>query len=153
MRIFYKIAMTAAVVLGVAAPTQAQQAQCHPVSPTDRVVVTTMRGESIPGTLLCLTDEAVRLVRDGRTTETPLSEIRRIETRADPHSDGAVKGAAIPLVMWAIFSHSTEGFSWALRSAAGWAVIGGTWDALQTNKKTIYSGGARSVSVAWRLRF
>lgn len=143
----------AAVLTASSAAAQAAPAPCHPVSPTDRVTVTTVSGESIRGTLLCLTDDAVRLVRDGQTTETLLSEIRRIETRADPTWDGAVKGAAIPLVMWAIFSHDSESLSWTLRSAAAWAVIGSTWDALQTNKKTIYRGGARSASFAWRVRF
>jgi hypothetical protein len=110
-------------------------------------------GESIRGTLLCLTDDAVRLVRDGRTAETALSEIRRIQTRADPVWDGAVKGAAFPLIMWAVFSHDSDSFGFMMQSAGGWALIGVTLDALQTNKKTIYSGGARSASFAWRVRF
>lgn len=153
MLVTCRIVLAAAAVLIVAVPAQAQQAPCHPVSPTDRVIVTTANGESLRGTLLCLTDDAVRLARDGRTTETPLSEIRRIDTQADPAWDGAVKGAAIPLIIWAIFSHDADSLPTFLRGAAAYAVIGGTWDALQTNRKTIYVGTGRSASFAWRMRF
>jgi hypothetical protein len=153
MPIICRIVLAAAAVLIVTVPAQAQQAPCHPVSPTDRVVVTTANGESVRGTLLCLSDDAVRLLRDGHTTETPLSEIRRIETQADPAWDGAVKGAAIPLIIWAIFSHDADSLPVVLRGAAAYGVIGGTWDALQTNRKTIYAGTGRSASFAWRVRF
>jgi hypothetical protein len=135
------------------ASAQVSAPACHPFSPTERVVVTMTDGNTIQGTLLCLSDEAARLLRDGQAVDTPLSGVTRIRTQADPAWDGAVKGAAIPLIMWSIFSHDGESLPWTLRSAAAWAVIGGTWDALQTNKKTIYSGGPRSMSMAWRVRF
>ena len=153
MRVFCRFFAALAVVAGAAMPARAQQAPCLPVSPTEQVTVTMADGTTARGTLLCLTNEAVRMLREGQTTETPLDQIRRIQTRADPAWDGAVKGAAIPFVMWAIFSHDSESLGWTLRSAAGWAVIGATWDSLQTNKKTIYTGGGRSASIAWRVRF
>ena len=144
--------IAAAVMLIVAAPAQAQQAPCHPISPTDRVVVTTADGRSIRGTLLCLTDDAVRLAADGQTTETPLAAIRRIETRPDPVWDGAIKGGALPLVFWALFCHECDA-SEMLKGVAAYGLIGLTWDSLQTNRKTVYAGTGRSASLAWRVRF
>ena len=144
----------AAVLLAASdAVAQAPAPACHPFSPTERVILTMTDGGRIQGTLLCLSDEAARLLRDGQAVDTPLSRITRIRTQADPAWDGALKAAAIPLVMWAIFSHDAESLPWTLKSAAGWAAIGGTWDALQTNKKTIYSGGPRAMSMAWRVGF
>ena len=144
----------AAVVAGSSdASAQAPAPACHPFAPTERVAVTMIDGRTIQGTLLCLSDQAARLLRDGQAVDTPLSRITRIRTQADPPWDGALKAAAIPLVMWAVFSHDTESLPWTLRSAAGWAVIGGTWDALQTNKKTIYRGGPGSMAIAWQVGF
>jgi hypothetical protein len=143
----------AAVLFVAAAPAQAQQASCHPVSPTNRVVVKTADGASIQGTLLCLTDDAVRLLVDGQATETPLAQIKRIETSADPVWDGAVKGAAIPLVFWALFFHNSDSLPGFLRGAAGYGAIGAIFDSLQTNRKTVYAGTGRSASFAWRVRF
>ena len=143
----------AALVLAASDAAAQAPAPCHPFSPTERVDVTMTDGATIRGTLLCLSDDAARLLRDGQAVDTPLSRIARIRTQADPAWDGALKAGAIPLVMWAIFSHDSESLPWTLKSAAGWAVIGGTWDALQTNKKTIYAGGQRSLSLAWRVGF
>jgi hypothetical protein len=142
-------------LLASAAPVFAQEKRCHPVSPTDRVVVSTTDGRQISGTLLCLGDDAAAvLARDGKLTDTPLAEITRIRTKPDPVWDGGVKGAAIPLILWAVFCHGCEGAaSPVLKSAAAYGLIGLAWDALETHQRTIYRGPRGAPSMAWRLRF
>jgi hypothetical protein len=138
-----------------AATVDAQEKSCHPVSPTDRVVVTMTEGTKVVGTLLCLNDEAAAvLARDGQIATTPLSRIRTIRTRPDPVWDGALKGAVVPLIFWVVFCHGCEGATGPVLKAAGtYGLMGLTWDALQTNQKTIYAGSGRSASIAWRVRF
>jgi hypothetical protein len=145
------IAVAAILMANVAA---AQEPPCHSISPTDRVAVTMEDGTSVRGTLLCLSDQAVRLARDGQTIDTPLAGVRRIETRPDRVWDGAVKGAAIPLFLWAVFCHGCEGEGeFFFKSAVTYSLIGLTWDALDTNRKTIYARPSRSASLAWHVRF
>jgi hypothetical protein len=127
---------------------------CHPVSPTEQVIVKTHEGRTIRGTLLCLTDQDVLLTRDGRFTRTPLDSVGRIVTPPDPVWDGAAKGAAIPLILYAVFCHGCEGGGeFILRSTLAYSAIGLAIDALDTNRKTLYKGSGRSASVGWRVRF
>lgn len=136
----------------VAVPAaHAQQAPCHPISPTDRVVVTTADNTKVRGTVICLTDQSVMLLRDGMTTETLLREIRRIDTRPDPVWDGALKGAVIPLIMWAVFCHDCDADLW-LKNVAAYSMIGLAWDAAQRNTRTIYAGRPVA-SIAFPIRF
>ena len=159
MKVFPVVVSMAALTVLLAAPASAQQAPpaaaqqmpCHPISPTDRVVVTTAEGAKLRGTVVCLTDQNLMLLRDGTTRETPLSEIRRIETRDDPFWDGAIKGAAVPLVLWAVFCHNCDSEIW-LKNVVAYGLIGATWDAVQRNNRTIYTGRPVA-SVAWRLKF
>jgi len=136
----------------IAAPAGAQQTTpaCQPVSPV-RVTVTTSAGPSIQGTLLCLTGSEVVLATNGQVTTTALSSVRRIDTRADAAWDGAVKGAIVPLVMWAIFCHQCDAEP-MLRAVAGYAVIGAVWDSLDTNQKRLYDRRP-AAAIAWRVRF
>ena len=140
------------VLMLMAAPAGAQETPpaCQPVSPV-RVTVTTSAGPSIHGTLLCLTGSEVVLATDGRVTTTALSTVRRIDTRADAAWDGAVKGAIVPLVMWAIFCHECDAEP-MLRAVAGYAVIGAVWDSLDTNRKRLYDRRP-AAAIAWRVRF
>lgn len=140
-------------VLLTAVPAYGQDAgtRCHPVSPTDRVVVTTADGGSIRGTLLCLSSDEVVLARDGGTFRTSLQTVKRIETRADPVWDGAAKAGVIPLIIWVLFCHECDAEP-MLRAAAGYGLIGLTWDSLDRNTKTIYVGSPRP-TVGWRIRF
>ena len=148
------LAVAVAAILLMSGVAAAQEPSCHPISPTDRVVVTMNDGSSVRGTLLCLSDEAVRLASDGQTTDTLLAGIRRIETRADRVWDGAVKGAAIPFFLWAVFCHGCEGGGeFFFKSAITYSLIGLTWDALDANTKTIYTRPSRSASLAWHVRF
>jgi len=151
MKAIHFVLVVAALAIVPASPVHAQPAPCHSISPTDRVEVTTTDNAKVRGTVICLTDQSLLLLRDGATSETPLAVIKKIETRSDPIWDGAVKGAAIPLVMWAIFCHDCDA-DIMLRSAVGYGLIGATWDAVQRNKRTIYAGRP-TASVAWRLRF
>lgn len=151
MKMIQVLASSAALTVLAASPARAQQAPCHAISPTDRVVVTTADNAKIHGTVVCLTDNSLMLLRDGATRETALSQIKRIETRDDPIWDGAIKGAAIPLVMWAIFCHSCNS-EIMLKHVAAYGLIGATWDSLQRNKRTIYTGRP-AASVAWSIKF
>jgi hypothetical protein len=140
-----------ATLLLAAGPAAAQEAPpCQPISPV-RVTVTTATGPSIQGTLLCLTGTEVVLTVNGQITTTALAGVRRIDTRSDPAWDGAVKGAILPLVMWAIFCHQCDAEP-MFRAMAGYAVIGAVWDSLDTNRTRLYDRRP-AAAVAWRLRF
>jgi hypothetical protein len=47
--------------------------QCHPVSPTDEALVATADGETMSGTLICLSPSHAWLARDGAVSNIPLS--------------------------------------------------------------------------------
>src|SRR5262245_30266034 len=100
-------ALVVVILTALAATARAQDttAQCHPVSPTERVVVTTNGGGKLRGTLLCLTDRELVLAANGQSVRTPLDMVRTVTTQADPIWDGAAKGAVVPLVIWAVFCH------------------------------------------------
>jgi hypothetical protein len=141
-----------------AAPAAAQDnPPCQTVSPV-RVAVTPHAGPVVHGTLLCLTATEVVLTSNGQMTKTALNDVRRIDTRADPAWDGAVKGAIIPMVMWAVFCHQCDAGP-MLRMAAGYAAIGGIWDSLDRNQTQVYdrraavSASGPRLSIGWRLRF
>jgi hypothetical protein len=135
-------------------PVRAQEASpaCRPISPTVRVTVQMQDGASLRGTLLCLTDEDFVLVSDGQSMTAPLARVTRIESRRDPFWDGAVKGAAIPLILFALFCDGHCDAQPVMRAAAAYGLVGLTLDALQTNSRTIYTGRPRP-AVSWRLRF
>ena len=139
-------------IFAATARAQDLAAPCHAVSPTERVLMTTHAGQTIRGTLLCLTESEVLLTRDGHLTRTPLESVRSITTPSDPVWDGAVKGAVVPLVFWAVFCRGCQA-EYLLRSALAYSLIGVSFDALDSNRKTLYRGNERSASVAWRLRF
>lgn len=141
-------------LMAFAVPAIAQDADvpCHAVSPTERVVVTTSAGRTIRGTLLCLTGSELLLASDGQVTRTPLDRVHRIVTPPDPVWDGAVKGTLIPLVFWAVFCRECEP-EYLLRSTLAYSMIGVSFDALDTNRRTFYRENHRSASVAWRVRF
>jgi hypothetical protein len=109
-------------------------------------------GGTVRGKLLCLTTDEALLVQDGHTAATPLAAVKRIETRADPVWDGAVKGGVIPLALWAAFCHACSDTGPLLRAVAAYAAIGLTWDSLQRNTKTIYVGRG-SAALTWSVRF
>ena len=149
-----RVSSLALLLMVFVTPAFAQdtEAPCHPVSPTGDVVVTTVTGRTIRGTLLCMTESDVLLTGNGQATRMPLDSVRRIVTPPDPVWDGAVKGAVVPLVLWAVFCRECASEPW-LRSVLAYSVIGVSLDALDTNRKTLYRGQQRSVAVAWNLRF
>jgi hypothetical protein len=112
------------------------------------------RGPHITRHAAVLTEQDVLLVRDGQVTRTPLDSVGRIVTPPDPVWDGAAKGAAIPLILYAVFCHGCEGGGeFILRSTLAYSAIGLAIDALDTNRKTLYKGSGRSASVTWRIGF
>jgi hypothetical protein len=125
---------------------------CLSVSPTSQVVVDTSGGQTVRGTLMCLSENGAWLMQDGRLSQIPLDGIRRIQTTADPVWDGAVKGAVIPLIIWAVLCHDCSAEP-MLRSSLAYGLIGLVVDGLDSNRKTLYRGGGRSVSVGWTFSF
>jgi hypothetical protein len=146
----YATLMIGLVLVAAPAAAQTSPPSCHPVSPV-RVSVTTAGGPALEGTLLCLTGSEVVLAADGRVTSTALTDVRRIDTQPDPAWDGAVKGAILPLVMWAIFCHDCDAGP-MLKAAAGYAAIGAIWDGLDTNRTRIYDRRP-AAALRWRVRF
>ena len=127
------------VVLLVAAPASAQVAPqfCSQSVVAGRVDVETTTG-TLRGTLFCLSADEVMLLQENTLVRAPLSTVKRIATPADPVWDGALKGASVVLAIWGI----SCGFcgnhpSPMLRIVGGYALVGATLDALQTNSKTI----------------
>ncbi len=135
-------------------PTTASEAdtECLSVSPTSEVVVATSAGQTIRGTLMCLSENEAWLLRDGRLSKLPLPDVRRIRTPADPVWDGAAKGAVIPLIFWALLCHECPAEP-MLKAALTYGMIGLAADALQSNRRTLYRGGGRSLSVGWGFSF
>jgi hypothetical protein len=142
-------------VMAVSVPARAQgiAADCPPIAKGERVDVETVSDGTIRGTLFCLSPDTVTVLRDGNAVTTPLSQVRRVVKPADPVWDGAVKGAAIVLTMWGVscgFCDPDNRYMW--RAVAGYALLGATFDGLQTHRKTIYVGKtAPSLNV--RVRF
>ncbi len=125
---------------------------CHPVSPTERVVITNADGTKSRGSLLCLTEDDVVLAGAAGITRQPLGGVARITTQADSVWDGAAKGAAVPLIIWAVLCRECSADP-MLRVTATYALIGMTFDALQSHRRTIYTGAKPAATVSWRLRF
>lgn len=150
-----RAALCSLVLLFLAAPAFAQVAPhaCSRIQVAGRVDVETTTG-TLRGTLFCLSVDEVMLLQEGTLVRTPLSAVKRIRTPADPVWDGALKGASIVLAIWGIscgFCGDDPGP--VLRFVGGYALVGATLDALQSNSKTIYSGGGRSAALGWRVTF
>ena len=122
-------------------------ADCHPSSFGKLVDVTTADGRMLRASIRCLDPQNVQLLRDGAVTSTPLTDVRRIVTRPDPIWDGFVKGAAIPLIVTAIFCFDCLDDTFTYRGALAYGLVGVTWDALQPNRRTIFDSGGRSSGV------
>lgn len=142
------------LVLALApSPARAQDADptCHPVSPTERVVVSLRGGLQRRGSLLCLSDTEALLAGRGGLERHALSEVRRIVTRPDPVWDGAAKGAAVPLIIWALWCRHCDAAP-MLRTVATYSLIGLSFDVLHSTRRTLYDGRP-AASLSYRLRF
>jgi hypothetical protein len=153
--------MTMALLLGVSSSAFAQQPDrevrlkpdttssgCWPVTSRDRVVVVMDEGPARTGTLLCMGPEEIMLTGSGVL---PLSSVRQISRPRDSALDGMLKGAAVGLVILVLCAPDCPG-EYVARATLGYALIGGTIDALQGNNKTIYRRDQR-VALAWKVRF
>jgi hypothetical protein len=146
----YAAVLIGLVLVAARAEAQTPQPTCHPVSPV-RVSVTMTGGSPLEGTLLCLTGTEVVLATGGQVTTMALTQVRRIDTQRDAAWDGAVKGALLPLVMWAIACRQCDAGP-MLKAVAGYAVIGAIWDSLDTNQTRIYDRRP-AAAIGWRVRF
>ena len=150
--------LTVILLVGAATSTFAQEAPtppnaCWPVSTREQVVVTRDDGTLQMGTLLCMSPDQVILAG---SPAIPLSAIRKIEKPRDGIADGFLKGAAVGLLIFALCGGECEA-EYLLRGTLGYALVGGTIDALHGNNKTIYRKDQRSnqpaAAIAWRVRF
>ena len=154
MRLFAVLAVvTAGTFVGGPASAQVVVDGCHSASPTVHVVLKPVTGPSIRGTLLCISADDVVMARDGMIVRTPLDAVRRIHTPADRMWDGAVAGAAIPLILAAILCDGYCDARSVFKVAGTYGLIGLTVDALDTHQKTIYDRSRPRPSIAWRVRF
>jgi len=152
-----RVLLMIGLLLGVAASAFAQEptlgtvvgsSGCWPVTSRERVVVTMDTGPARTGTLLCMGPEEIMLTGSGKL---PLSTIRQIAKPRDSALDGVLKGAAVGLVILVFCAPDCPG-EYVIRSAIGYALIGGAIDAAQGNNKTIYRREP-AAAVAWRVRF
>ena len=125
---------------------------CHAVAPIRQVDIAIEDGQTVRGTLVCLSQSQASLVRDGVISQVPLRRIRRIRTPADSVWDGAAKGAVIPMIFWAVFCHSCNAEPF-LRASLAYGLTGLAADAIDTNRETIYGRQGSALSASWRFRF
>ena len=137
----YAVLLIAMLALSSSASAQQVEVACQSAPAVGRVDVAIVDGETIRGTLFCLTAKDVSLLRDGQVVTTPLSRVKRISKPADPVWDGAAMGGGIVLTLWGVmcgFCGADSSEPW--RAVLGYAAVGGIVDALQTNRKAIYIG-------------
>jgi len=154
--------VTLILCLGVGSLAMAQEARpdirqsapgdCLSTSPTSPVTVSTFAGRTVRGTLVCFSEDAAWLLREGELTPISLGDVQRIRTTADPVWDGAAIGAVIPLIVWAVLCHECSAEPW-LKSSLTYGLIGLASDAISSNRKTLYEGRSRALSVAWGISF
>jgi hypothetical protein len=152
-----RMLLTMTLLLGASSSALAQQSApdtiaapsgCWPVTSRDRVMVQIDDGPARTGTLLCMGPEEIMLTGSGTL---PLSRIRQISKPRDSYIDGMLKGAAVGLVILVFCAPDCPG-EYVMRSTIGYAVLGGTIDALQGNNKTIYRREPRA-AVGFRVRW
>lgn len=111
--------------------------QCFPSSHVDKVVVQFNDGTAHRGSLLCLGPEDLTLAEKQAIGRFRLVNVLEIRKAADPVWDGALKGAAVGLVMLAFCTPHCSG-EWIARTTLGYGVFGLALDAIDTNASTIY---------------
>ena len=159
-----RTSILAMVILSLSAPLHAQSTsteviranaapvdQCRRFDSPPAVVVTMRDGQRLRGTLMCLGDE-VELATGGKLSRSPLSDVSRIAEPRDPVWDGAIKGAAMGAIFWALCGRGCDS-SYMARATADYALLGLVIDAATSNNKTIYKANIRSPAISFRLRF
>lgn len=120
-------------------------------------------GGEITGHLLDLSPAGATLLVDGVRREVPIASVLRVQTRGDSLWNGALIGAAVGVVAFALVAseYGDEAVVGGLVGTALWASIGASVDALIPGRTTIYrktpgdslrSAGLRPV-FAMKLRF
>ena len=153
MRLSARLAVIIVATFTANAASAQDLTGCHSASPTVHVVLKPVIGPSIRGTLLCISSDEVVMARDGTIVRTPLDTVRRIHTPADRVWDGALVGAAIPLILAAILCDGYCDAGSVLKVAGTYGLIGLTVDAIDSHQKTIYARSRPRASIAWRVRF
>jgi hypothetical protein len=110
-------------------------------------------GTTRRGALLCLGTEEFTLAEQRSVSRWRLDEVERISKAPDPVWDGALKGASAGLVMLVLCGGDCPA-EMILRTTAGYALLGVTLDAIDTNRDTIYGPSrAKRASIGFRVRF
>jgi hypothetical protein len=151
----------AAAVLFTASGAAAQES---PPRGVVRVFLQLADGDDeITGHLLDLGPAGATLLVDGVRREVPIASVLRVQTRGDSLWNGALVGAAVGAVTFALVAaeYGDEAVVGGLVGTALWASIGASVDALIPGRTTIYrktpgnalrSAGLRPV-FAMKLRF
>ena len=120
-------------------------------------------GDEITGHLLDLGPAGATLLVDGVRRDLPIASVLRVQTRGDSLWNGALIGAAVGALTFALVAaeYGDEAVAGGLAGTALWASIGASVDALIPGRTTIYrkspgdslrSAGLRPV-FAMKLRF
>jgi hypothetical protein len=152
--------MVVAVVLS-AGPASAQEAPPRGLS---RIFVQVAdSGEELSGHLLELGPSAVTILVDGARRDVPIESVLSVQTPGDRLLNGALIGAAIGAVAFALVAaeYGDEAVVSGLLATAVWASVGASVDALIPGRTTIYrktpgrlpGGAAPRPAIAVKLRF
>src|SRR5687768_15697602 len=97
-------------------------------------------GDEITGHLLDLSPAGATLLVDGVRREVPIASVLRVQTRGDSLWNGALIGAAVGAVTFALVAaeYGDEAVVGGLVGTALWASIGASVDALIPGRTTIY---------------
>ena len=154
------LAIAIAVVL-TAGSAAAQEAKPRDLA---RVFVQVAdQGEEMAGHLLSLGPSGVTLLVDGVRRQVPLESVLRVQTRGDSLWNGALIGAAVGAVAFALVAseYGDAVIPGALLGTALYASVGASVDALIPGRTTIYRktprdafrSGAPAAAISMKIRF
>ena len=141
-RHLFAIAIAAVVVL-VASAAAAQEAPPRGVAKV--FVQTTDAGEELRGHLLDLGPTGVTLLVDGVRRTMPIESVLKVQSRGDKVWDGALIGAAIGAVAFALVAseYGNAAIPGGLFVTGVWASFGAGVDALIPGRTTLYQKAPR----------
>jgi len=149
-RLLLSIALLLVSTAASAQPPSDPATQCWPSSHIDKVVVDLADGTTRHGSLLCFGRDDLTVIERGSVGRFRLEDVRRVRKAADRVWDGALKGAAVGLVL-AVFGCPAE---CVLRASAAYGLLGLAVDAIDTNMDTVYRPAAGSrPALGFRVRF
>lgn len=145
----------------VTLPAGAQQVHtlipgCLNSGSSGSVVVRMERGDDIRGTLLCVTDEDVTILRDGERLLLPLTEILQVERprRGDPIWDVPLASVALVTPAWLVTGGPWRDGRHLLRVTLATVAAATFVDIWHTDSaRVVVTGTRRRASMQWTFRF